>query len=32
MKKLALAIVAVLSLMSIAGCANVPPPPIATKG
>jgi len=32
MKKLAIAIVAVLSLLSIAGCASMSPPPVVTKG
>ena len=32
MKKLALALVAVLSLLSIAGCATAPPPPVVWKG
>ena len=32
MKKLALALVAVLSLLSIAGCTTAPPPPMVTKG
>lgn len=32
MKKLALALVAVLSLLSIAGCATAPPPPMVHKG
>jgi hypothetical protein len=31
-KKLALALVAVLSLLSIAACTSVPPPPMVTKG
>jgi hypothetical protein len=31
MKKLALAIIAVLALATIAGCAT-PPPPVVTKG
>jgi hypothetical protein len=31
MKKLALAIIAVLTLATIAGCAT-PPPPVVTKG
>jgi hypothetical protein len=32
MKKIALALVAVLSLLSIAGCTTAPPPPTVTKG
>jgi predicted small lipoprotein YifL len=32
MKKLALALIAVLSLLSIAGCTTSPPPPVVTKG
>jgi hypothetical protein len=32
MKKLALALVAVLSLLSIASCTTAPPPPMMTKG
>jgi hypothetical protein len=32
MKKVALALVAVLSLLSIVGCTSMPPPPMVTKG
>jgi len=32
MKKLVIAVFAVLSLLSIAGCTSVPPPPMETKG
>jgi len=32
MKKLALALVAVLSLLSIVGCTTAPPPPMVSKG
>jgi predicted small lipoprotein YifL len=32
MKKIAVALVAVLSLLSIAGCTTAPPPPTVTKG
>jgi hypothetical protein len=32
MKKLAIAMVAMLSLLSIAGCTTAPPPPTVTKG
>jgi predicted small lipoprotein YifL len=32
MKKISIALVAVLSLLSIAGCTTAPPPPVTTKG
>jgi hypothetical protein len=32
MKKMAIALVAVLSFISIAGCATAPQPPVVTKG
>jgi predicted small lipoprotein YifL len=32
MKKVAIALAAVLALVSIAGCTTAPPPPMTTKG